>query len=206
MQQRTAHVLNAKSTYARQLNLQVKTEILNGEKNSTWPAVEDLHTAMAIDVHRPVIAALNAQIKRIEAEVRRQLKENTLYVLLQSVPGIGPILAWIILLEAGDIARFAQVGHFTSYCRCVQGVRISNGKKKGESNKKNGNPYLSWAFHEAAHFAVRYLPQAKRYYERKARQRNRMVAMKAIAHKLARACYFILRDEVPFDADRLFKY
>jgi hypothetical protein len=34
----------------------------------------------------------------------------------------------------------------------MQGVRISNGKKKGEPNKKNGNPYLSWAFHEAAHF------------------------------------------------------
>lgn len=206
VQQRTVHVLNAKSTYARQLNLQVPTAILNGDKKDPWPLVEDLHTAMAIAVHRPVIAALNGEIKRLEAEVRRQLQENTLYVLLQSVPRIGPILAWVILLEAGDILRFAQVGNFTSYCRCVQGVKISNGRRKGESNQKNGNRYLSWAFHEAAHFAVRYLPQAKRYYERKARQRNRLVAMKAIAHKLARACYFILRDQVAFDADRLFKY
>ena len=87
----------------------------------------------------------------------------------------------------------------------MHGVRTSNGKKKSETNKKNGNPYLSWAFHEAAHFAVRYMPQAKRYYERKSRQRNRIVAIRAIAHKLARACYFILRDEVRFDADRLFK-
>jgi transposase len=152
-----------------------------------------------------VIAALNVEIKRIEAEVRRQLKENALYVLLQSVPGIGPILAWIILLETGDIHRFASVGNFTSYCRCVQGIKISNGKKKGESNQKNGNPNLSWAFHEAAHSAVRYLPPAKRYYDRKTRQRNRMVAMKAISHKLARACYFIMRDKVAFDADKLFK-
>jgi transposase len=206
VQQRTTHVLNVKSTYARQLNIKVQTEILNGECKEPWPAVADLHTAMAIDVHRPVIGAINVEIRRIEAEVRRQLKENTLYKLLLSVPGIGPILAWVILLEAGDMDRFAQVGHFTSYCRCVQGVKISNGKKKGEPNKKNGNPYLSWAFHEASHTAIRYLPQAKRYYERKARQRNRMVAMKAIAHKLARACYFILRDQVPFDADKLFKY
>jgi transposase len=90
---------------------------LNGEKKAPWPAVEELHTAMAIEVHRPVIAASNVQIKRIEAEVRRHLKENTVSVLLQSVPGIGPILAWIILLEGGEIGRFAQVGCFTSYCR-----------------------------------------------------------------------------------------
>ena len=129
-----------------------------------------------------------------------------MYQLLQSVPGIGSILAWIILLESGDIKRFAQVGNFTSYCRCVQGIKISNGKKKGEANKRNGNPNLSWAFHEAAHTAIRYLPAAKRYYDRKQRQRNRMVAMKAISHKLARACYFIMRDGVAFDANKLFAY
>jgi len=206
VQQRTTHVLNAKSTYARQLNLRVPSEVLNGDKKEPWPIVDDPHTAMAIYVHRPVIAAINVEIRRIEAEVRRQLKENTLYALLQSVPGIGPILAWVILLETGNVLRFAQVGNFTSYCRCVQGARISNGKKKGEPNKRNGNPYLSWAFHEAAHTAIRYMPQAKRYYERKARQRNRMVAMKAISHKLARASYFILRDQVQFEADKLFKY
>jgi transposase len=93
---------------------------------------------------------------------------------------------------------------FHSYCCCT--APTSNGKKKGEANAKNGNRYLSWTFHEAAHFAVRYMPQARRYYERKSRQRTRMVAMKAIAHKLARACYFILRDEAPFDAERLFTH
>jgi transposase len=205
VQQRTAHLLNAKSTYARQLNMKVETEILNGEKKEPWPEVTDPHTAMAIFVHRPVIAAINTEIKRIENEVRLQLKENESYRLLQTVPGIGPILARNILLETGDISRFAKVGNFTSYCRCVQGIKISNGKKKGESNKRNGNPYLTWAFHEVAHTAIRHMDHAKRYYERKCRQRNRMVAMKAISHKLARACYFILRDQVKFDADKLFK-
>lgn len=201
VRQRTQHVLNVKCIYARELNLKVSGDTLNGDKKSEpWPAVDELRTAMAIDVHRPVIAALNCEIKRIEAQVRRELKANPLYTLLQSVPGIGPILAWVILLEAGEITRFEQVGNFTSYCRCVASLRTSSLKKKGEANKKNGNQYLSWAFHEAAHFAVRYLPQAKRYYERKSRQRNRMVAIRAIAHKLARACYFILRDQVVFDA------
>ena len=206
VQQRTAQVLNAKSAYAREVNLRVASEVLSGAKHEPWPAVPQPHTGMAIDAHRAVIAVLNIQIRRIERAVRRELVQTPRYVRLQSVCGIGPILAWTIGLEAGDVHRFAQVGHFTSYCRCVQSVKISNGKKKGEANKKNGNPYLAWAFHEAAHFAVRYLPQAKRYYERKRRQRNRMVAMKAIAHKLARACYFIMRDEVVFDPAKLFAH
>ena len=206
VQQRTTHVLIAKSLYARHFNMQVQTALLNGEKCGGWPAIAEPRVAMALFAHRSVIAALNIEIKRIEAESKRELKENTLYQLLQSVPGIGSILAWIILLESGDIKRFAQVGNFTSYCRCVQGIKISNGKKKGEANKRNGNPNLSWAFHEAAHTAIRYLPAAKRYYDRKQRQRNRMVAMKAISHKLARACYFIMRDGVAFDANKLFAY
>lgn len=206
VQQRTLHVLTVKSTYARAVNLVVPARTLIDAQQAPWPAVRDLHTAMAIDVHRPLIAALNVQIQRIEKVVRRKLADTALYRLLQSVPGIGPILAWVIVLESGDIHRFKQVGHFTSYCRCVPAVRTSNEKKKGESNRKNGNPYLAWAFHEAAHTAIGCLPQAKRYYERKRRQRNGIVAMKAISHKLARAVYFIMRDEVPFQADRLFSY
>jgi transposase len=206
VQQRTTHVLIAKNIYTRQMNLHVKTEILNGEKKESWPVVDDARVAMSIYAHRPVIEAINVEIKRIEGEVKRELKENALYRLLQTVPGIGPILAWIILLETGDVRRFAQVGNFTSYCRCVQGSRISNGKKKGEPNKRNGNANLSWTFHEAAHAAIRYLPAARSYYDRKMRQRNRPVAMKAISHKLARACYFVMRDAVPFDPDKLFKH
>jgi transposase len=204
VQQRTAHVLNAKSAYARQLNIQAETEILNGDKAAPWPEVKDPHIAMAIYAHRSIIAAINTEMDRLEKEIRLQTKNNDRFALLRTVPGIGPILAWHILLETGEIARFASVGHFTSYCRLVPGARISNGKKKGEANTKNGNPYLAWAFHEAAHTALRYMAQARRYYERKSRQRNRMVAMKAISHKIARACYFILRDGVKFDADKLF--
>ena len=94
----------------------------------------------------------------------------------------------IIALEVGDIGRFAGVGEFVSYCRCVDSQRLSNGKRKGEANRKCGNRYLAWAFMEAAHFAIRVLPAAKRFYERKRRQRHPLLAVKALAHKLARAC------------------
>jgi transposase len=120
------------------------------------------------------------------------------------VPGIGQILATTIMLETGTVTRFAEVGHFSSYCRCVDSRRESNGKKKGEGNTKNGNKYLAWAFIEAANFALRFCPEAKRFYERKKRKANGIVAMKALAHKPARACYHILREQKPFDVKRCF--
>ena len=80
----------------------------------------------------------------------------------------------------------------------------SNGRKKGEGNAKNGNPYLSWAFVEAAHFARRFCPEAQSFYERKKRKSNTALATKALAHKLARACYHILRKQEPFDVKRCF--
>jgi transposase len=92
----------------------------------------------------------------------------------------------------------------SSYCRCVDSRRESNGKKKGEGNAKNGNKYLAWAFVEAANFALRYCPEAKRFYERKKRRSDRIVALKATAHKLARACYHMLREQKPFDVQRCF--
>ena len=61
--------------------------------------------------------------------------------------------------------------------------RLSNGKKKGEGNVKNGNKYLAWAFIEAANFARRFCPEAKRFYERKKAHTHTLVATKALARE-----------------------
>ncbi len=124
--------------------------------------------------------------------------------LLLTVWGIGKILGLTIMYEAGDVGRFPGAGHFASYCRCVDAQRLSNGKKKANNNAKNGNKYLAWAFVEAAHYAVRFYPEAKRFYDRKTAKTNGVVAIKAIAHKLARAAFHVLRDQQPFDPKRVF--
>ncbi|MCP4451253.1 MAG: IS110 family transposase, partial [Planctomycetes bacterium] len=82
--------------------------------------------------------------------------------------------------------------------------KLSNGKRKGRGNTKNGNRHLAWAYVEAAHFAVRYNPQIKRFYQRKRARSNGVVAIKTVAHKLARAGYYILRDQVCFDVNKAF--
>jgi len=86
------------------------------------------------------------------------------------------VLGLTIMLETGEIGRFAQVGHYASYCRCVGSERPSNGKRKGRGNTKNGNRYLAWAHVEAANFAVRYNAAIKRYYQRKRARTNGIVA------------------------------
>jgi len=79
----------------------------------------------------------------------------------------GPILGMTIMLEVGDIRRFPKVGNYSSYCRCVESKRISNKKKKGENNKKNGNRYLAWAYVEAANHTIRICSKAQRFFQRK---------------------------------------
>jgi len=151
-----------------------------------------------------VIATLSEQIGAIEKRLQQAVKPRKEYAWLTSTPGIGQVLATTILLETGPIDRFANVGNYASYARCVDSVRKSNQKKKGEGNTKNGNKYLAWAFVEAANFALRFCPEAKRFYERKKAKTNKIVATKALAHKLARACYHILKEGKPFDVTRCF--
>ena len=147
---------------------------------------------------------LSAQIELLEKRLLLDMKERPNYALLTSAPGIGKVLATTILLEAGPIERFAGAGNFASYARCVDSVHTSNGKKKGEGNTKNGNKYLAWAFVEAAVYAMRFNAEAKRFYERKKAKTNNVVAIKALAHKLARACFHMLKEGKPFDATRCF--
>jgi len=127
------------------------------------------------------------------------------FEMLLTIPGIGKILGLTIMLEVGDINRFKKVGNYTSYCRCVASNRTSNNKSKGKGNSKNGNSYLAWAYVEAANFSKRYCEKSQRYYQRKAAKTKNVVAIKALSHKLARASYYVMRDQIPFDPSLLFR-
>lgn len=133
-----------------------------------------------------------------------QLRGSRALAAVRTIPGIGVILGSTVTLETGEIARFAQVGDYASYSRMVESRRLSNGKTKGRGNAKCGNRYLCWAYIEAAHFSKRFCPEIQRWYDRKVRASNKVIAIKATAHKLARASYFLMRDGGVFDAKRAF--
>ena len=167
------------------------------------PPLQEPHATLPAASSLTIYHALQREIARLEETVLKEVRLRPEFEVLKTIKGVGPILGLTIMLETGDIHRFAQVGNYSSYCRCVKAERFSNGKRKGEGNRKAGNKYLSWAFSEAAHFCVRFEPAAKRFYERKKAKTNGIVAIRATAHKLARAAYYMLKDQEAFDAKRL---
>jgi transposase len=150
------------------------------------------------------VKTLNDSIAQLERHILKVAGPSANYQRLQTLPGIGKILGLTIALETGEVGRFANAGHFASYCRCVKSVRQSNSKKKGENNRKCGNKYLAWAFVEAAHLACRYDEQCRRFYDRKKQQTNPVIATKALACKLAKAAWHMMAQDVPYDAERVF--
>ncbi len=205
VRQKTANLLSIQNLITRNTGSSLSA---NRIKRLSAEEVEgiltDADVALAAKANLSVMRSLEAEIATLERVVKERVKLRPAFRYLLTVSGIGPILALTIMLETGDIRRFSTVGNFASYCRCVGSEKISNGKRKGSGNTKNGNKYLAWAFVEAANFAVRYEPQIRSFYQRKKAKAHRVVALKAVAHKLARACYHILRDEVPFDVARAF--
>jgi len=167
--------------------------------------VNDSVAALGITSLLEPVRALNAQIEVVEREALRHARIRDEFAPLLTVWGVGKILSLTIMYEVGDIERFRKVGNFTSYCRLVKTSRLSVGKPKGSGNRKNGNPYLSWAFSEAAHHAVRHRDLARKYFQRKRSKTNGIIAIRALAHKLARASYHVMRDRVDFDEAKLFR-
>lgn len=155
-------------------------------------------------ISKDTIDYLTRQIRKIERTVEGKVRLSPAYRFLLTIPGVGKILALTIMLETGPVSRFPTVGDYASYCRKVNSQWTSNEKKKGKGNEKNGNKYLAWAYSEAAELARRYDGKARTYYQRKAHKSDRMIAHQALSHKLARAAYFIMRDGVPFEAEKLF--
>ena len=163
------------------------------------------HHKLAIKANLAVMACTDEQVHDLERELVRHAKLRHAYQRLLTISGIGKVLALTIALESGDMSRFCDAGHFASYARMVDSRRESNGKAKGKGNVKCGNKYLSWAFIEAAHFAVRYDDVIRRYYQKKcAKSRMQVIALKAVAHKLARAAFHVMHDDVAFEVRRAF--
>lgn len=205
VRQRTAQILSIQNQMARTLGSSLTGNEIKGWEDcdiDALPLIDEQRYALQANV--AVMRCLDERIKVLERAILAKGRLREEHKVLKTVSGIGDVLALTIALETGDIARFPSPGQFASYARMVDSRRESNGKNKGTGNTRCGNKHLSWAFIEAAHFAVRYDPTVKRFYQRKCGKKLAVVAIKAVAHKLARACYHVMRDRTAFDASRAF--
>ncbi len=205
VQQRTAHVLSIQNQLTRNTGKQFKANEVKKLTSSTVKrSIKDANIQEAILSNVCVLNVLTSKIKSLEQRVLKQIELKPEFIKLLEIPGIGIILAMTIMLETGEINRFKKVGNYASYCRCVNSKRFSNGKQKGQGNRKSGNKYLAWAYMEAANYAIRFNEKAKQFYQRKMAKTKRIVALKALSHKLARACYYVIKNNEDFDNQRLF--
>lgn len=208
VRQQTMCLLGIQAMITRYENVRLSGEkikrLIKEDEEKVLGYLKNEHVRIAAQSQLKILRCLMDQVAILEKTILSKIKKEPAFKLVNTIPGVGPILAMTILLETGEIKRFSEVGNYGSYCRCVESKRISNEKKKGENNRKNGNAYLGWAFIEASNAAINHYPEIKKYYQRKLNKTMRVVALKTISNKLARATYFILRDGVEFDMKKTF--
>ena len=204
VRQKTVHHLSLQSLIARHTGQRLSANVIKQLDSEGIAEYVEGPVQLAGQISRQAMRSLEEAISRIERKVLKYLEPTPEYDVLTTVPGIGKALGSTIALETGTINRFPGPGHYASYARCVKTEKLSNGKRKGRGNGKNGNKYLAWAFMEAAHYAAIWSPDIRRYYQRKQSKTHVLVAKKAVANKLARACYHMLRKQEAFDVKRAF--
>ncbi len=203
--QRTSLLLSVKSLYTRTTggSLALK-ELKAAEVKAVQQWFKHPADQLISGLQMGLIEQLDQSIEQIEKAILHVRDRLPCYEILHTLPGVGIILALTISLETADIGRFAHAGDYASYCRCVNSGRTSNGKGKGQNNAKCGNKYLSWAFVEAANFARRFDERCRKFHDRKTAQTNGILATKALACKLAKAGWHMMKENKPYAPERVF--
>lgn len=199
-----AHIQNTNTQY----NLPAFKKKLTRKYNhdGVVERFEDPQVQKSVEVDLDMIESLHQILAKLEWHIEKTARQHdyqTLY-LLRSIPGVGQILALVILYEVCDIRRFPSVQDFSSYARLIRPVKESDGKWAGRSNKKIGNHHLKYAIKEASILMLRDCSQAKNYVARLERKYNKGKALGIFSHKLGRAIYFMLKNKEAFDMKRFF--
>ena len=158
----------------------------------------------SIEVDLALLGYYDGLLTELELCIVNTAKEHNaqLFYRLRSIPGVGKILALVLLYEIHDIHRFPRVQEFVSYCRLVKCAKESAGKRYGTSGTKIGNAYLKWAFSEAAVLFLRNNPAGQKYLARLEKTHGKGKALTILAHKLGRAVYYMLKRDTAFDLDK----
>lgn len=165
---------------------------------------QDPEVRVSMETDLELIDLLDDAKRKLELHIIRNAKTHDPQALyrLRSVPGIGPIIAMVILYEIGDIQRFERVQDFASYARLVKCAKESAGKRHGTSGSKIGNAHLKWAFSEAAVLFLRNNPAGMKYRKRLERKHGKAKSLSILAHKIGRAVYYMLKRDQAFDLQR----
>jgi transposase len=154
---------------------------------------------LQINILKEQIKLIEKQLLHLEKSLHPTLIPNTDVQILMQLPGIGKILAFTIYLEIDSSDRFKDIKNFYSYCRLAPGADNSNRKIKHKSGSKEGNPYLKFAFAEAAFRAIQHYPEIRQFYKNKLRKKHIGIARNLVAKELAKMCYYLLKYKTDYN-------
>jgi len=179
----------------------------HGNRGGIAEQFRDPEVRKSVETNLALVDEYDRLLHELELHLTETAKVHDVnaFYRLRSVPGIGKILALVLLYEIHDIHRFPRVQNFVSYCRLVKCAKESDGKHYGYSGTKIGNAHLKWAFSEAAVLCLRKNPVAQRYVARLAHKHGKGKALTILAHKLARAVYYMLHRGQAFEATKFFR-
>jgi len=194
-----SHIQNTRSQY----NLPEFNKCISRKRNRAGISeqFEDVSVRKSIELNLTLIKQYDILLNDVELYLTRHAKEhdpNNLY-LLHTIPGVGKILAMVLLYEIHDIKRFERVQNFTSYARLIKPQKQSAGKVTGSGNRKIGNAYLKWAFSEATLLLIREKQEIKEYHSNLKNKHGKARALAIISHKIGRAVYYMLKNKQAFD-------
>src|SRR5947207_3665434 len=200
------HLTNTNSQYNRPPFPKKLAYAQNREELDLPQRFADPSVRKNVELDLALIDTCDAQVRAVELYLTRPAKvdDPQAYARLRSVPGVGPVLALVLLYEIHDIRRFPEVGQFLSYARLVRCAHESAGKKQGTGGNKIGNAHLKWAFSEATCLFLRESEQAKQWLARREKKYGKARALGAFAARLGRAVYHLLRKEEVFDSNSFF--
>ena len=201
-----AHIQNTNTQY----NLQQidKKIVYKANRGGIDQRFEDPSVRKSIEVNLAMIDAYDKLLQDLELYILRHAKAhdaNTPY-LLQTIPGVGKILALLILYEVHDIGRFPKPQDFSSYSRLIRPQKESGGKTTGKANKKIGNPNLKWAISEATLLLLRESDQAKKLHQKLINKHAEGKALGILSNKLGRSIYYMLKNKKAFDVNKFFSH
>jgi len=197
-----AHIQNTAIQYnLPDIDVNLSCEGNRQEADQLFP---DLQVRKIVQVDLAMIDAYDDVLKVLERDIEKTARchNGHALMLLRSIRGIGQILALVMIYEIHDIKRFETIQDFASYCRLVKCSHESAGKKMGTGGAKIGNAHLKWAFSEGAVLFVRHNPSAKKLFDDLVKLHGKGKALAILAHKLARAIYYMLKNNVPFSLER----
>ena len=161
------------------------------------------HSRFSVERELELIDQLGEQVELFETRIEEVFDRSREVEILDTLPGVGFILAVLAALEIGDVGRFARAEKLVGYCGTAPVVKSSGGKTRFGGLRQDVNRYLKWAFIEAANVVC--LNQARwadrhvvKLYQRVRNRKGHPKAIGAVARHLTEAAYWMLKKGEPY--------